>query len=228
MASLPCFIHGDTSSVFYLQPSVTFSIYSIYSCRTPLGWAGGEATQTGPKHGSGVSQPGGRSEATLEVAPASPGLRRKVCGGSLQRRLGALMRGLCPEVSRVGGAASGSFQRRQGPLWPATRVFCWGERNACLCQPSLPPQARGVERGGSCRLFTLPFREEHRISDSHVASFAFVFFFFLNFRTSPLNPQEAQVQVRSHLQGGFGGVSLLPMQGPLKPVQGPTWVLFSE
>jgi hypothetical protein len=47
MASLPCFIHGDTSSLFYLQPSVTFSIYSIYSCKTPLGWAGGRPPRKG-------------------------------------------------------------------------------------------------------------------------------------------------------------------------------------
>lgn len=59
----PMFYSWRHSALFYLQPSVTFSIYSIYSCKTPLGRTGGEATQDGPQLRAARTAPGWLSQA---------------------------------------------------------------------------------------------------------------------------------------------------------------------
>lgn len=99
------------SSLFYLQLSVTFSIYSIYSCKTPLGWAGGEATQNGRAPApaaplrSGSAGPAARSGET-KVVPArsrQPWAQEKGFRGQpVKTALRTNEEGLCSEVSRAG------------------------------------------------------------------------------------------------------------------------------
>jgi hypothetical protein len=152
---LPPMFYSWRHQLSLLSPTpVTFSIYSIYSCKTPLGWAGGRPPRkvrcalglTQPES----SQPGGaleRDTSWFQQDLTGPKLR-SFPGEPAKMELHSERPGLPEELSRVGGGgcpvsagsgssnncSSGHLQPDTGSLTPVT-----GERQRNTCLSALRP-----------------------------------------------------------------------------------------
>lgn len=135
------------SSLFYLQPSVTFSIYSVYSCETPLGWAGGGHPErtAAPTAPGCLGQAGTQSKAQGGSSKIPPGPGSEKGSGQPAKEAVSTNEQPLGQMSQAGAQSAG---RAPSSL---AQGLSWGERSASSaspprCQVPEPPSPRKEKR----------------------------------------------------------------------------------